>query len=76
MPEINTKYTLKSLYIFLILFEIYIYNSNIEIINIILNRIYAMDSISIIIIINTMGLLVILYKLSVNIEIKVSLNYK
>ena len=76
MPEFNKEYTLNSLYIFLIFLAINIYNSNIEIINIILNRIYLMDVLSMIIISNTLGLLVILYKLSLIIEIKISLNYK
>jgi hypothetical protein len=76
MKEFNEKVTVNSLCLFLALLLVNIWYTNHNYLNIILQRIYSMDWISIIIITNSLGLLLILYKLSIDIEIKFTIKYK
>ena len=76
MEEFNQKITINSLCLFLALLLVNIWNTNHHCLNLILQRIYSMDWISIIIITNSLGLLLILYKLSIVIEMKFTIKYK
>jgi hypothetical protein len=74
MPEIN--YNFNSLYVCLLLIIYNIWKTNYEYINIIINKLYLLNYISVIIIINICGLYLILTKISFEINIKYSVTYK
>ena len=76
MPEINYNFT--SLYVCLLLVIYNIWKTNYDYINIniIMNKLYLLNYASIIIIINILGLLLILRKLSFEVNIKYSIIYK
>jgi hypothetical protein len=75
MPEFNQNYNFNSLYFLLLLFIYNIWNSNYEYINIVLNKLYLLNYISLIIIINIIGLYLILRNLSFEVNIKYTIKY-
>jgi len=76
MPEFLQKYNFNSLYICLLLFMYNIWKSNYDYINIILHKIYLLNYLSFIIIINIVGLYFFLKNLSFEVNIKWSIKYK
>ena len=76
MPDFNQNYNINSLYICLLILVYNICKSNYEYINIILNKIYLLNSTSFIIIINIIGLYLFLKNISFEVNIKCSLKYK
>jgi hypothetical protein len=76
MPEFTQKYNINSLYICLILLGYNVWNSNFEYINIILDKIYLLNYISFIIIINVIGIYLFLKNLSIDININCFIKYK
>ena len=76
MPDFVQIYNINSLYICLLLLVYNLCKSNYEYINIILNKLYLFNYTSFIIVINIIGLYLFLKKLSLEVTIKCSLNYK
>ena len=76
MPDFNQNYNINSLYICLLILVYNICKSNYEYINIILNKIYLLNSTSFIIIINIIGLYLFLKNISFEVNIKCSIKYK
>jgi hypothetical protein len=76
MPDFIQNYNINSLYICLLLLIYNIYKCNYDYINIILNKIYLLNSISFIIVINIIGLYLFLKNVSFEVNIKCSLKYK
>jgi len=76
MAEFIQNYNFNSLYICLLLLIYNIWKSNYEYINIILNKLYLLNYISLIIIINIIGLYLFLKNLSFEINIKWTIKYK
>jgi hypothetical protein len=75
MPVFNQTYNLNSLYLCLLLILYDIWKTNNDYINMFLNKIYLLNYTSIIIIINVLGLILILRKLSFGISVKCSITY-
>ena len=75
MPDFIQNYNINSLYICLLLLVYNICKSNYEYINIILNKIYLLNSTSFIIIINIIGLYLFLKNISFEVNIKCSIKY-
>jgi hypothetical protein len=75
MADFIKNYNFTSLYICLLLLLYNIWNSNYEIINIFLSKIYLFNYTSLIIIINVIGLYLFLIKFSFEINIKISYKY-
>ena len=75
MPEFNQNYNFNSLYFLLLLYLFNIWNSNYEYINIVLNKLYLLNYISLMIIINIIGLYLILRNLSFEVNIKYTIKY-
>jgi len=76
MFDFIRKYNLNGLYIVLILLVYSIYKNNYGYINVILNKILLLNHMSIIIIINIIGLLLLLNKLSFTLKIKWNISYR
>ena len=76
MPEFTQKYNINGLYICLILLGYNVWKSNFEYINIILHKIYLLNYISFIIVINVIGLYLFLKNLSFEFNINCSIKYK
>lgn len=76
MHDFIQNYNVNSLYICLLLLVYNICKSNYEYINIILNKIYLLNSTSFIIIINIIGLYLFLKNISFEVNIKCSIKYK
>ena len=76
MPEFVQKYNINSLYICLLLLVYNITKSNYEYINIILHKIYLLNYTSFIIVVNIIGIYLFLKKVSFEVNIKCSLQYK
>ena len=76
MSEFFQNYNFNSLYICLLLFVYNIWKSNYELINIVLSKLYLLNYISLIVIINIVGLYLFLKKLSFEVNIKWTIIYK
>jgi hypothetical protein len=76
MPDFIQNYNINSLYICLLLLVYNICKSNYEYINIILNKIYLLNSTSFVIIINIIGLYLFLKNISFEVNVKCSIKYK
>ena len=76
MPEFNQNYNFNSLYVCLLMVLYNIWKSNYYYINIILSKLCLFDRISVIIIINIIGLFLFLKNLSFEVNIKWSIKYK
>jgi hypothetical protein len=76
MPDFIEKYNFNSLYICVIFIIYYACTSNYALINIVLNKLYLLNYVSFIIIINLIGLYLILKNISFEISIKGSIKYK
>ena len=76
MPDFVQNYNINSIYICLIILIYNIWKNNYEYINIICKKIYLFNYISLIIILNIIGLYLLLKKLSIDISIKCSIKYK
>ena len=74
MTDFIKNYNFNSMYICLLLLLYNIWNSNYELINIFLSKIYLFNYISLIIIINVIGLYLFLKKISFEFTIKISYN--
>lgn len=75
MPVFNQTYNLNSLYLCLLLILYDIWKTNNDYINMFLNKIYLLNYTSIFIIINVLGLILILRKLSFGISVNCSITY-
>jgi hypothetical protein len=76
MPDFIQNYNINSLYICLLLLVYNVYKSNYDYINIILHKIYLLNSTSFIIVINMIGLYLLLKNLSFEVNIRCSLKYE
>jgi hypothetical protein len=76
MPEFNQNYNFNSFYVCLLLLIYNIWKSNYEYINIIFCKLYLLNYVSFIIIINIIGLYLLLNNLSFEVNIKCSIKYK
>lgn len=76
MPEFIQNYNFNSLYICLLLLMYNVWKSNYQYINIILTKLYLFNYISLIILINIIGLYIFLKNLSFEVNIKWSIKYK
>jgi hypothetical protein len=76
MPEVNQNYNVNSLYVCLLLFMYNIWKSNYDYINIIVSKLYLLNYISLIIVINIIGLYLFLKNVSFEVNIKCSIKYK
>jgi hypothetical protein len=76
MPEFNQNYNLNSLYVGLLVIIYDIWRTNNHYINMFLDKIYLLNYTSIFIIINIIGLILILKKLSFGIRVECSITYK
>ena len=76
MADFFQNYNFNSLYICLLLFVYNIWNSNYELISIVLNKLYLLNYISLIVIINIIGLYLFLKKLSFEVHINWTIRYK
>jgi len=70
MPEFIKNYNFNSLYICLLLIIYNVWNTNYEFINIVLGKLYLLNYVSLIIVINIIGLYLFLKNLSFEINIK------
>ena len=76
MPEFIQNYNFNSLYICLLLFMYNIWKSNYEIINIISSKLYLLNYISFMIVINIIGLYLFLKNVSFEVNLKCTIKYK
>jgi len=76
MPEFNQNFNFTSLYVCLLLLLYNILRDNYSYVIIIYNKLYLFDYYSLLIFINIFGLYIILNKLSFEINIKWSINFK
>lgn len=76
MPDLSQKYNANGLHICLLLLFYNICRSNYEYINILLNRIYLLNSTSLTIIINIIGLYLFLKNVFIEVNINILLKYK
>jgi hypothetical protein len=74
--EFIQNYNFNSLYICLALLIYNIYKSNYTYINIFVNQIYLLNYTSLIIIINIIGIILVLKKISFEVNIKWAIKYK
>lgn len=75
MPEYIQKYNFNMLYICILLIIYNIWKSNYEYINIILSKLYLINYMSLMIVINIIGLYLFLKKLSFEVNIKWTIKY-
>jgi hypothetical protein len=75
MPEFIQNYNFNSLYICLLLLAYNIWKNNYEYINIFLNKIYLLNSTSLIILINITGLYLFLHLFTFEINIKWTIKF-
>lgn len=76
MPDFIQNYNINGLYICVLLLLYNICKSNYEYINVIINKLYLLNYISFIIVINIIGLYLFLKNVSFEVNIKCSLKYK
>jgi hypothetical protein len=75
MPELIQNYNFNSLYICLLLIMYNVWKTNYEYINIIVSKLYLLNNVSLIIVINIIGLYLFLKKISFELNIKWSIKY-
>jgi hypothetical protein len=76
MPEFIQNYNFNILYMCLLLIMYNIWTSNYEYINIILSKLYLLNYMSLMIVINIIGLYLFLKNLSFEVNIKWTIKYK
>jgi hypothetical protein len=78
MPEYNQNYNynFNSFYICLLLFVYNIWKNNYEYVNIIFSKLYLLNYVSLVILINIIGLYLLLNKLSFEVNVTWTVKYK
>ena len=76
MPEFIQNYNFNILYMSLLLIIYNIWKSNYEYVNIILSKLYLLNYVSLMIVINIIGLYLFLKNVSFEVNIKWSIKYK
>lgn len=75
MPEIIQNYNFNSLYICLLVIMYNVWKTNYDYINIIVSKLYLLNYVSLVIVINIIGLYLFLNKISFELNIKWSIKY-
>jgi len=76
MPEVIQNYNFNILYMTLLVIIYNIWKSNYEYVNIILSKLYLLNYVSLMILINIIGLYLFLKNVSFEVNIKWSIKYK
>lgn len=76
MPELIQNYNFNMLYMSLLVIIYNIWKSNYEYVNIILSKLYLLNYVSLLILINIIGLYLFLKNVSFEVNIKWSIKYK
>ena len=76
MPEFIQNYNFNMLYMTLLVIIYNIWKSNYEYVNIILSKLYLLNYVSLLILINIIGLYLFLKNVSFEVKIKWSIKYK